>query len=1342
MTVPTHTPVRLALTCIAATIGLLLFAAPASAEKPAFLFQFGSGYGSEPFGPGKLQFSEAIQGDPLTAHVVIGGSGDDGMSRISEFTPWGRFVRAFGWDVAPGAVNEQQEVRVRAASGGFKLTFEGSSTTDLPFNATDGEVQSALTGLPTIGGAGGSVVVEASPGSTDGAVPFIYVVAFKGALGGLDVPALVASQGATPLGGGVPSTVLEARTRAQGTPGGTGLESCTTESGCKAAVPGDGTGQLRRVYDGLAVDSAGAIYVRDVENLRVQKFSAGGQFIWMAGGDVNKTKVEEGGSTEAQRNLCTASSGDTCQVGTAGTGSGQFTEEGIGLALGPGGVLFVGDSERIQRFSPGGEYLGDLPDPDEALKEKQVLGLAADPARSRLYLYTRTSTPPFTLHNDVSAFDATSGALLGKRTVSQPWALAVDPEGNLFAVEGVKTQRPQHVVQFDPNGKPLAPDEAEEAACKPLLEQNQGQCELFAAPDETQQFGLRGIGTGPAGDLYVANVIPGVATFIAAYGPPPVAFEAPPPAPPEITSQYAATVTDTEATLRAEINPHFFSGGLGTTTYYLQYATAACIEAGGWEAPCVAEKPAAPGATLKAGVVEEDVTTAPIVLSGLAPDTAYRYRFTAEGSGAPGQPIVGVGGKPGQVGADAAFTTYTSPSPRPPCPANAAFRSGASALLPDCRAYEMVSPLDKENGDIRVLLRIGDLLPAVIEQSSSSGGRLAYGSYRSFGDAPSAPWTSQYIAERGPGGWQSHAISPPRPTPIDGVGSLAQTDTEFRYFSEDLCRGWLGTLADPPLAPGAVAGFPNLYRRTDAACGGTAYEAITTVEPPAQKGGGYFPELQGVSADEQKVVFVANDKLTADAPPVKLGGFTTPLLYGKDASGLRYLCILPDGSPSAGPCTAGGPVLTYASRNQQVRLDHALSADASRLYWTDAGGSIYLRRNPFASGAECEKGSSPCSFKVAGTGSRYWGAAENGSRAYYTREGKLFEYDAGSKAGTQVAAAVAGVAGISTDATRLYFVSGEDLDEGGPAQAGANNLYLRQLVKGAPSIRFIAALTAADANPDPQGYAPSAVAMNPDLRATRLSPDGTRLVFISSASLTGYDNTDLENGQADVELYLYDATANGGDGRLLCISCNPSGARPAGIDIAGAATLWAAGWIPAPQNNLHETRVFSADGSRLYFESSDALVLSDTNATTDVYQWEAPGTGTCTVEAPSYSPANGGCIDLVSTGQSPRPSGFVEADPSGENVFFSTLSSLQPADYGLIDIYDARIGGGFPQPAAPPGACEGEACQPPPAPPADPTPASSTFQGAGNVVEPAKPKKKKKHRAKKRPAKHDRRTNR
>ena len=134
----------------------------------------------------------------------------------------------------------------------------------------------------------------------------------------------------------------------------------------------------------------------------------------------------------------------------------------------------------------------------------------------------------------------------------------------------------------------------------------------------------------------------------------------------------------------------------------------------------------------------------------------------------------------------------------------------------------------------------------------------------------------------------------------------------------------------------------------------------------------------------------------------------------------------------------------------------------------------------------------------------------------------------------------------------------------------------------------------------------------------------------------------------------------------------------------------------------------------MFFESYEALVPRDTNGTWDVYQWEEPEVGGCTKAEATYSEASGGCVDLISSGESSTKSTFLDADPSGKNVFIGTQSNLVGADYGLNDVYVARVGGGFPE-ATPKALCEGETCQSPSSPSPEVTPASAVFKGPGNV---------------------------
>jgi hypothetical protein len=161
-------------------------------------------------------------------------------------------------------------------------------------------------------------------------------------------------------------------------------------------------------------------------------------------------------------------------------------------------------------------------------------------------------------------------------------------------------------------------------------------------------------------------------------------------------------------------------------------------------------------------------------------------------------------------------------------------------------------------------------------------------------------------------------------------------------------------------------------------------------------------------------------------------------------------------------------------------------------------------------------------------------------------------------------------------------------------------------------------------------------------------------------------------------------------------------------------------------NQFQTPRNLSDDGNRLFFESFEALVPRDGNGKGDVYEWQrASGQGECdTKGAELFVPDAGGCLSLLSSGQSPSDSVFDDATPDGNDVFIKTDSSLLPQDPGLVDVYDVRVGGGLPVPDPVAVPCEGEACQIPAPPPEDPTPSSSVVEGAGNLParRPKKPR--------------------
>lgn len=771
------------------------------------------------------------------------------------------------------------------------------------------------------------------------------------------------------------------------------------------------------------------------------------------------------------------------------------------------------------------------------------------------------------------------------------------------------------------------------------------------------------------------------------------------PGKPALKAQWAQDVSTGEATLQATINPEN-----AETSYYLEWG------------PTSAYGSASSERVVAAGMDAQDHTVT-VDVSGLQSGSIYHYRFVAKNA---------IGQTEGE---DHNFTTFRLSGPPTSCPLNEAFRTGFSALLPDCRAFEMVSPVDKEGGEIRVQPDPFSGLPATVDQSAASGDAFTYGSYRAFGGAEAAPYTAQYVARRSAAGWSSEAIAPPQTTEIDS--ELNKFAAEYRLFDEELCDGWLRTFNEPVLAPGGVGGFPNIYRRSLCPAAG-GYAAVTTVEPPGVEEARYYAvELQGVSKDGQDAIYVAGGKLTAKATSTG-----EQQLYEQGPEGLRFLCILPGGVPATGRCSAGGPAQA-SENNYSKRLNGAISQDGNKVFWSDAKGAIYLRENPFGTATECRKSTAPCTIAVAGEKSQYWGAAADGSRAIFTtevssEEDQLYEFLTASDEKILIAGKVAGVLGISEDASRVYFVSEEDLDGEGPAQEGQENLYLREVGEGGAKIRFITALAYSDVHP-PASTQIRVASAEAWLRATRVSANGQQAVFMSVAPLTGYDNHDVISGEPDEEVYLYDAEAGEGTGRLSCVSCNPTGARPHGANLGKEGSqFWVAGAIPVAENNLHESRVITDAGRRVFFDSYDALVRADSNGQEDVYEWEAPGTGSCSEASAEYVGSASGCVYLISSGQSRAASQFIEASPDGSNVFFTTLSSLVPEDPGSVDLYDARVNGGLPPRITIHPGCEGEACQAPAQPPAALTPASLLFQGPGNqLAPPIKHKTKRKHKTKK-----------
>jgi hypothetical protein len=291
---------------------------------------------------------------------------------------------------------------------------------------------------------------------------------------------------------------------------------------------------------------------------------------------------------------------------------------------------------------------------------------------------------------------------------------------------------------------------------------------------------------------------------------------------------------------------------------------------------------------------------------------------------------------------------------------------------------------------------------------------------------------------------------------------------------------------------------------------------------------------------------------------------------------------------------------------------------------------------------------------------------------------------AGKLTGLSQAGEVLGVIGASEAGDYIYFVDNGVLGDGiaRGATKGADNLYVEHYDQATKDWRppiFIATLSIEDAN----SWGDEITGGSSRRMTSRVSPDGRYVAFMSELSLTGYDNRDASSGVLDEEVFRYDASS----ARIVCASCDPTGARPVGIlesaEYPGPLVdharnwenRWLAGNIPGWTTTgtglgqgIYQSRYLS-DRGRLVFNSADGLVPADVNGVEDVYEYEPSGVGSC--EGPGhgggagevFSDTAGGCVALISSGKSSEESAFMDASESGGDVFFLTGSRLSPLDY-------------------------------------------------------------------------------
>lgn len=672
------------------------------------------------------------------------------------------------------------------------------------------------------------------------------------------------------------------------------------------------------------------------------------------------------------------------------------------------------------------------------------------------------------------------------------------------------------------------------------------------------------------------------------------------------------------------------------------------------------------------------------------------------------------------------------------CP-NEALRTGPSARLPDCRAYEMVSPVYK-----------GGYSARAIEAVAPDGESISFFSLGAFAGAPGGAGEVGYLARRGAAGWSTAPLMPPaallpyrtrmdvsstlesvmafgKPGPNDETAFLQGTEAEFLLHatdtpdtaenwelgggmvlkpygeehvftpafegsSADLCHLLFGKVEVPAL-PEAVGSNSALYE-LDRGCGG-GEPSLRLVGVRNKLGPHGEPEpidrycqvwpgepnkqdtFNALADGGREIFFTTNVNPAAkENCGVIEGAPTNPKQLFVRLDGARTLEV----SKPLGGCGPEGEVPCPGASARPHAVFQGASEDGSRVFFTTTA--------PLAPGDEDEGND----LYMATIGCP---PAEPGCEAAARQVTSLVQVshdpNPGEAAELPQSVDMQGVVRLALEGSRVYFVAPGLLDEGPNAEGmapakGADNLYAYDTASGETT--FVADLCSgpqlSGAVEDPRcpaGLDSLEAGRNDqqlwlvDAPEAQTTADGRFLVFSTYARLTA-DDTDTAR-----DVYRYDAAT----GALDRVSLGEAGHDANGNDDGFDAQIVAGHTGGNVRDNYEmNSRAISEDGSRIVFSSAEPLSPAALNGLANVYEWH---------KEPSPGEA---AVSLISSGEGSEAIPRAVISPAGNDIFFPTSQGLAPQDGdGATDVYDARANGGFAPAPAPRQPCSGDACQGP-----------------------------------------------
>jgi hypothetical protein len=707
-----------------------------------------------------------------------------------------------------------------------------------------------------------------------------------------------------------------------------------------------------------------------------------------------------------------------------------------------------------------------------------------------------------------------------------------------------------------------------------------------------------------------------------------------------IVEAWSSAVHSDTATLNASVNP-----GGGDTTMHFEYGTSTEY---GTSIPV-------PDQDLGKGL--KFVQRSQIVLD-LQPGTTYHYR------------VVATNVRGTVNGEDLTFRTFPFFEVlHDPCPNALVRKQVNAALLPDCRAYELASAANSGGYDVS-----SDLVPGQTQLDGYPGAKsrvlysVHYGAIPGTGN-PTNYGPDPYVATRGADGWSTRYVG----IPADGTPSSGPFASRLVAADENLSTFAFGGLniCEPCFADGS-SGIP--VRMSD---GSLVQGMAGSLDP----GAGANPEgyvSRPMSADGSHLVFGSTQKFEPDG---NSNGDIS--IYDRDlATGsTRVVSKTPGGGTMTG---SGIGELDISKDGSRILIGKQISVDGDgNVYWhlymnvgdsdhtidltpsasqgvlydgmTTDGSQVFVT-TPDAMAAGDTDGSADLYRLDVGSGTVAASLISTGNGAGDTDACNPEPNALGAHWNTVGAAAdcsvvaVGGGGGVAAEDGTVYFLSPETLAPG--AVADEPNLFAAQ-PGDAPRL----VTTLGTENPLVRdSLTDNEVHQTGDFQVT---PDGKIAVFTTRLSTTGYDN----DGHSEV--YRYDYMNE----EVICASCPSTNARA-----TGDATLASHG------SSL-------TDDGRVFFTTTEPLVLRDLNGKKDAYEW------------------SNGEVAPLSSGSSPLDSALLSVGGDGVDAFLFTHETFVPQDANgnVMKIYDAREDGGF-------------AIEPPPLP----CQASDECHGPGSP-EPAAP---------------------